>query len=227
MAWSSGSSCPVWAPIVVEPFERDELGAWDLLRSLQRLIEEIGIPGPHEDQASDLPGPEVIGDRAFSQRSLPRSFEGYGSLASQRVRGGSGNGRSRSPPAPRRGPPYLPFSTRYDALHAHLDRWMPSCRRTVCQVSRWPLSTGPRPRRRDVEEAPGTFEASHRWSGKAHRGCFRTWSVAMEQRTSSQGALDRLVHLHLHERILRILCWSPEARNHGPVRRRYASASAP
>lgn len=61
--------------VVVEPFERDELRARDFARRAPRLIQEVRIPRPDENQASDLPGPEVFGDRAFSQRCLPRSLE--------------------------------------------------------------------------------------------------------------------------------------------------------
>src|SRR6266496_1148600 len=49
--------------------------ARSFIASRKRLIREVCIPRPDEDQASDLPGPEVFGDRAFSQCCLPCSLE--------------------------------------------------------------------------------------------------------------------------------------------------------
>jgi hypothetical protein len=51
---------------VLEFFERDELRSRDLARRTPRLVVEVDISGPYIDEASDLPRPQVFGDRAFS-----------------------------------------------------------------------------------------------------------------------------------------------------------------
>jgi hypothetical protein len=63
---------------MVSFIEHDDLGVRDLVRRTTGLIEEVGISGADEDQASNLPRPKVLGDRAFRQCCAPRRLNRRG-----------------------------------------------------------------------------------------------------------------------------------------------------
>ncbi len=76
-AEDSGDDCILVdvCAVVIASLERDELRVWDFFGGAPSLVEEVGVSGAEDDEASDLPRPEVLGDRSVRQDRRPRYVE--------------------------------------------------------------------------------------------------------------------------------------------------------